>query len=438
MNSKEITQYDEPSQIESLMLEEHDIGPLLELASDLVRPAVAIGSLAALVANIELRGLLRSMNSYYTSRIEGEHARPIDIELARQKNFSDNADLARKQRLAIAHIRTEKRCEEQIDARAAGEDVKRWLFSAEALKWIHGKLCADIDGGDLASAAGSSMDPGQLRRRQVAVGQHEAPVFEALPGLLLQWSAAYSGVRRGEAAVVAIAASQHRLVWMQPFMNGNGRLARMHTHLLFHAAGLSPGLWSPVRGFAQSEQQYRDLLHGADGNRCGDGRRDLAQAGLIAWIEYTLKTCIHQAHFMGTLLNATSMQDRISSALTFEEATLKSGVRHAALRALHYLFSTQPELGRADFKAMTGLGDRVATDVLSALLKHGFLASDSPYGKVRFGIPMRALRFYFPALWPEAEHGGALPDLELQAGVLSTSTARGVLAQLNDNDKMHG
>ena len=28
---------------------------------------------------------------------------------------------------------------------------------------------------------------------------------------------------------------------------------------------------------------------------------------------------------------------------------------------------------------------------------------DTPQGKVRFGLPLHALRFYFPALWPEAE-----------------------------------
>jgi hypothetical protein len=33
----------------------------------------------------------------------------------------------------------------------------------------------------------------------------------------------------------------------------------------------------------------------------------------------------------------------------------------------------------------------------------GLLESDSPHGKLRFGVPQHALRFYFPSLWPEAE-----------------------------------
>jgi hypothetical protein len=44
-----------------------------------------------------------------------------------------------------------------------------------------------------------------------------------------------------------------------------------------------------------------------------------------------------------------------------------------------------------------------ATQRLTNLLRRGFLATDSAYGKVRFAIARHALRFYFPALWPEAE-----------------------------------
>ena len=72
---------------------------------------------------------------------------------------------------------------------------------------------------------------------------------------------------------------------------------------------------------------------------------------------------------------------------------------------MHYLFATQGALDRADFKAQLGLGERLATAQVSALLRRGLLLSDSPYGKLRFGVPQHALRFYFPGLWPEAERG---------------------------------
>jgi hypothetical protein len=57
--------------------------------------------------------------------------------------------------------------------------------------------------------------------------------------------------------------------------------------------------------------------------------------------------------------------------------------------------------------AFSGLGERVATAALGALVRRGLLVSDSPQGRVRFGVPMHTLRFYFPALWPEAEADAA-------------------------------
>lgn len=96
-------------------------------------------------------------------------------------------------------------------------------------------------------------------------------------------------------------------------------------------------------------------------------------------------------------------------------------MRDEALLLLHYLLATQAELGRADFKAMTGLGDRVATSTVSALLQRGFLATDSPYGSLRFAVPRHALRFYFPALWTEAEQERALLEAEAVRGQASRS-----------------
>jgi len=89
-----------------------------------------------------------------------------------------------------------------------------------------------------------------------------------------------------------------------------------------------------------------------------------------------------------------------------------------------YLFATQGELGRTQFKAMTGLGERVATANLSALLNRGFVTTDSPYGSLRFAIPRHALRFYFPALWPEAEQDQALLDGEVGVAAVPRSAPR--------------
>ena len=425
MVSQKIQRYDAPHQFEPLMPEEGRMGPLLERASDLTRAATALGTVSGKAAQLELRALLRSMNSYYTNRIEGEHTRPSDIERALHQDYSANADLARKQRLAVAHIQAEQYCEAELDERIAaeGDDAARSLYSGEALTWLHGVLFRGLPQGDLKLRDGSFMTAGEIRQRPVAVGRHEAPTAESLPGFLARWTEVYGRVRRGEASIVALAAAHHRLAWMHPFLDGNGRVARLHAHLLLHAWGLTNGLWSPLRGFARTEERYKALLQAADEHRRGDldGRGNLTQDGLIDWIGYTLDVCIDQVEFMAKQLDIQGMRGRIEAALAFDVSAVKSGVRPEALMPLHYLFATQAELGRAEFKSMTGLGDRVATEALSALVRRGFLASDSPYGKVRFAVPRHALRFYFPALWPEAEQDETL----LQAEQAATRVPRG-------------
>ncbi|WP_164964053.1 Fic family protein [Rubrivivax sp. JA1026] len=407
MKSQKIACYDAPQHFEPLMPGALKLEPLLELAGDLVRESASLGAAAAPAARSELRALLRSMNSYYTNRIEGEHTRPSDIERALLQDYSGDADLARRQRLAVAHIETEQQCENRLDGMLAEDRdaVPRWLYSAECVQWLHESLFSGLGEQDLRLADGSLMVPGRFRERQVAVGQHEAPLHTALDAFVNRWAQVYGSVRRGEASIVAAMASHHRLAWVHPFADGNGRVCRLHTHLVLHAAGLTHGLWSPLRGFARSQARYKQLLQAADEHRQGDldGRGNLTEAGFVAWIGYALETCLDQARFMRQMLDVADIQGRIDAALTFEQSARQSGVRREALRPLHYLFVTQAELARADFKAMTGLGDRLATGLVSALISRGFLRSDTPYGKLRFAVPQHALRFYFPNLWPEAE-----------------------------------
>ncbi len=196
-----------------------------------------------------------------------------------------------------------------------------------------------------------------------------------------------------------------RIGWVHPFVDGNGRVMRLHTHLLLSALGYTGGLWSPLRGFARSVDRYYALLAAADEPRRGDldGRGNLSEQALVDWIDYVLETCLDQVNFMKRLLDLPAMESRIAACLVFEQESLRSGVRREALRPLHYLFLSGAEIERGEFKRMCGLGDRTADKLLSALLKRSLLKSDTPQGRVRFGLPLHALRFYFPALWPEAE-----------------------------------
>ncbi len=402
--SQKFRLFDSPEQMDPLLPGEHRVGPLLEQAGDLIRAADQLAGMCQPGALAGLRTLLRSMNSYYSNKIEGQHTLPLEIEQALRNDYSTDDDKARRQRLAVAHMGTEQ----GLESRWAGWSTAD-VWAPQMVCDIHQDLFARLPEADRLVHGGiHPLQPGALRSRQVSVGRHAAPATGNLPAFLARWGSFYSQARRGEMQVLAISAAHHRLAWIHPFPDGNGRVARLHTHLLLGHLGLTNGLWSPLRGFARTHETYYARLAAADEARAGDldGRGNLSERGLEQWMGYVLEQCLDQVRFMSGMLDLQGMKERIAASLSFEQNVVRQGVRTEALRALHYLFATQGELERADFKAMLGLGERMATAQVAALLKRGLVETDSPYGKLRFGVPQHALRFYFPRLWPEAEAGG--------------------------------
>ncbi len=389
--------------MEPLLPSEHKMGALLERAHDLIRQADRLSGWCPAGALPGLRTLLRSMNSYYSNKIEGQHTLPLEIEQALRNDYAQDTDKARRQRLALAHMATEAQLEAHWPQWSSEQ-----IWSAQTVQHIHQELFSRLPEEDRTLNTADTpliMTPGAWRTQEVSVGRHAAPTAAALPLFLTRWSSVYAGARRGEMQVLAMAAAHQRLAWIHPFLDGNGRVVRLHSHLVLGQMGLTNGLWSPLRGFARTHETYYQRLAAADEPRAGDldGRGNLSESGLIHWIDYVLSLCLDQVDFMAGLLSLDAMKNRMAACLAYEQEVVQKGVRTEALRPLHYLFASQNELDRADFKAMLGLGDRLASAQVTALLKRGLLETDSPYGKLRLGVPQHALRFYFPRLWPEAE-----------------------------------
>ena len=393
--------YDHISQFEPLLPASSRRDALLEKAHHLQRLALSAKGRAHASVMQALAPLLRAMNSYYTNRIEGQHTLPVEIEQALRQDFATNADTRRRQRLALAHMHTEAWAE----AHAAHTDWPR-LFEPAVIQVLHRHLFEQLPPEDRQGDHGGQLAPGDWRSREVSVGGHVAPRAEAVPLFLKRFAEVYGRTRAGELAVVAVAAAHHRLAWVHPFMDGNGRVARLHSQVLLQGLGLTNGVWSPLRGLARSQPRYYELLANADLHRRNDldGRGNLSEEGLVAFCDYFLDICIDQAGFMSQLLDMPAMKDRLAACLAFEANVAGSGIRMEALTAMHYLFLGGPmECGA--FKAMTGLAPRSADRLLKALLDRSLLTSDTPKGALRFAVPLHALRFYFPALWPEAEAG---------------------------------
>ena len=392
-------------QFQPLYPEDRVTGPLLELAAELIADCHRLEAQAGEPLVRALRPRLRAMNSYYTNKIEGQQTLPSDIERAMRREFDANVALAKKQRLAVAHMEVEQQLEERF-RRTTPKD----LFDRELVREIHGLLYGKMLEADRVADEGKPIVPGEYRRDDVMVGRHVAPSWKDIDDLLNGWADRYRSLAGTEALLVGTACSHHRLAWVHPFIDGNGRVARLHSHLVLHAMGLTHGLWSPMRGLARAHEQYYARLNNADLSRRNDldGRGPLSQEELVAFARYFLEICLDQVRFMRERLALASLKDRLKALFVYLQenswqiGSEKSIVKPEALEALHYVAMTGP-VDRSRFIAMTGLEERTGRRVLASLLDYGVLSAESSRSQIAFAVPLKSLKVLFPNLWPEAE-----------------------------------
>jgi len=170
-----------------------------------------------------LADLVRAINCYYSNLIEGHDIHPVDIERA----FRDYSQDARKRDL-------------QLEARAHIE-VQRWIdgggvtwaasITAEGIRKIHRRFRELLPFDllwvqDPVSRELVRFAPGELRTRDVIVGTHVAISAGAVPRFLRRFEHVYGSAGKTE-SIIASAAAHHRLLWVDPFLDGNGRVARL-------------------------------------------------------------------------------------------------------------------------------------------------------------------------------------------------------------------
>ena len=202
------------------------------------------------------------------------------------------------------------------------------------------------------------------------------------------------------ASLVAAAAAHHRLAWIHPFLDGNGRVVRLFTHAWLAKAGVdSDGLWTISRGLARRKAEYQAALANADEKRLNgfDGRGYLSQRYLGEFCQFFLSAAVDQVEFMGELLGLDGMLKRIAGFAERGEAA-KELPRGAGL-VLRELF-LRGEIARGDVARIVGASARTAQKVTGELLAKGLATSGSPKGPLRLGFPAEAAGDYFPNLYP--------------------------------------
>ena len=382
------------------LLPESDRGRLAELTSDILQAAGKLsGSVHSSVVREKIADLVREMNCYYSNLIEGHKTTPREIELAMKADFSSNPAERDNQKLGLAHIEVEKLMEQRL----ANERVD--VYDPEFVRWIHQEfyraLPKSMREAKTQSGKVYPIHPGELRDFMVDVGSHIPPDHQSLPAFLERFHSFYGSNRIFPTnRLVAIAAAHHRLAWIHPFGDGNGRVMRLHSHALLIDYGIEGhGLWTLSRGLARHRGNYYEYLGIADRRREGDldGRGNLSDKGLARFCTFFLETILDQIRFMSGLLQLGDLRTRVERYFQFEALHI-TNYREELMRLIRVLVY-EGEIPRSRVEEITGKGSTISARIIRLGIEQNLISTPSPKGVLRIEFPEKVRESYFPKLF---------------------------------------
>jgi Fic family protein len=371
-------------------------GALTDLALELAQKSSGFRRSLPESLLASLADLVRAMNCYYSNLIEGHDTHPVDIERALKNDYSKDARKRDLQLEAKAHISVQK----WID----GGGLTGRAVTSESICEVHRRFCEELPEDllwveDPATKERVRVVPGELRKKDVRVGAHIAVSPGAVPRFMKRFEEIYGAVNKTE-SILSAAAAHHRLAWIHPFVDGNGRVARLMSHATMLNTLDTGAIWSVARGFARSVNDYKGHLAACDATRRNDldGRGNLSEEALAAFTDYFLRTCIDQVTFMEELMQPDRLRARIllwaEEEIRLDTLPPKSG---SILEAVLY----RGALPRADAAGVVGAGERHARRIVSALIERGVLVSDSARAPLRLVFPAALASRWMPGLFPE-------------------------------------
>lgn len=342
-----------------------------------------------------LAELVRSMNCYYSNLIEGHDTHPIDIELALRGDYSKDTKKRDLQLEAKAHIAVQR----WIDAGGLNGPAT----TINSITSIHRRFCEQLPEDLLWAENPETTEKlkviaGELRQRDVKVGRHIPISAPAVPRFMKRYEEVYSRLGKTE-TIIAAAAAHHRLAWIHPFLDGNGRVARLVSHATLLDVLDTGSVWSIARGLARNVGEYKKHLAACDLQRRNDldGRGNLSEENLAEFTKFFLTVCLDQVKFMEELMQPSHLRTRI---LTWadEEVRLNKLPPKAnnILEALLY----RGELPRGEAASIVSTGERQARRVVSALIDQGVVVSESTRAPLRLAFPAALASRWMPGLFP--------------------------------------
>jgi hypothetical protein len=239
-----------PARIEPCSFDEDIPHILADLAGEIQRESALLGRDLHPDAAAELADFVRVMNCYYSNLIEGHDTRPRDIEraLADVELDEERRPLALEAR---AHVLVQRMIDESFTASSLPSPIG-------FVTWVHRQFYENMP-PEFRTARGKDgrllpIEPGSFRSKSeedVAVGRHVPPSSDRVADFMGYFEQRFRAEHAGASTrILAIAVAHHRLNYIHPFLDGNGRVSR----LMSHAMGLKAGIGGEGLGYVDFDQ----------------------------------------------------------------------------------------------------------------------------------------------------------------------------------------
>jgi Fic family protein len=390
-----------PARLEPCLLDTSS-PEIVDLVASLSGSAHTLGSRLHPRSAESLAELVRVMNCYYSNLIEGHNTTPREIEQALANELDAVEERRNLQIEARAHIRLQR----DVDRlHAVGELPEP--ASASFIRWLHRSFYDNAPEAMLiikGNERAVRMTPGEFRTasdHEVSVGRHLPPSADRVEAFMTYFEQRYRFEALGPGSrILAIAAAHHRLNYIHPFLDGNGRVSRLMSHAMALSAGIGAhGLWSVSRGLArgiESRGDYKRMMDYADTPRQGDldGRGNLSRKALSDFTAWFLRVCLDQVTFMSGIFALDTLIERLRVYV------LRREFKPEAFHILEQVLQ-RGELARGEAGRVSGLKERSARELLATLILDGIIGSDTPKGPVSLRFSLNAIEILFPTLFPE-------------------------------------
>jgi Fic family protein len=368
---------------------------LTDLAIDLAQKSAGFRRSLPASMLVSLAQLVRAMNCYYSNLIEGHDTHPIEIERAINGDYSNDPKKRDLQLEAKAHIAVQQ----WIDIGG----LKDRAVTPESIREIHRRFYAELPETlrfveDTSTKERFRVLPSKFRHRNVAVGRHIPISPGAVPRFLARYGEVYARLGKTD-TILSTAAAHHRLLWIHPFLDGNGRVARLVSHATLLETLDTGAIWSVARGLARSIDIYKSHLSACDLPRRNDldGRGNLSEESLAEFTKFFLNMCIDQVLFVEGLMQPQQLRTRI---LLWAEEQVRLGKLPAKSSAVLDALLYRGELARGEVASIVGTGERQARRVVSALLENGALMTESTRAPLQLAFPAHLASRWMPGLFP--------------------------------------